>query len=87
MPEIGLGTACTSQRRKAAPNPLNPDLMADRERLAEVASLLAAGFLRCWLHKAPQSADVGLAIPRTSSEVCVCPPEADKPKSEGEKSL
>jgi hypothetical protein len=58
-------------------NPLNPELMPAKERLAEVASLLARGFLRARL-RAAEKCQKGLAILRTSSHEC------PKPKSEGE---
>lgn len=68
-------------------NAIDPDQIPAESRLQQVASLLAAGFLRWWLHKADQGADGGLAILRTSSEVCVCPPQAGQPSSAGEMSL
>ena len=52
--------------------------MSATERLAEVAALLAAGFLRYWRREAVDGGEKDLAILRTSSEVC---PE---PTSEGE---
>ena len=64
-------------------HPIIDQISAD-ERLRELSSLLAAGFLRYWPHKAAKGADEGLAILRTSSEVCACPPEAGEPSSEGE---
>jgi hypothetical protein len=33
-------------------NPLDPELMSAKERIEEVACLLARGFLRYWLRKA-----------------------------------
>ena len=59
-------------------NTVDPELMTAKERLTEVASLLALGFLRYWLRKAADGRENGLAIPRTSSDEC------PKPKSEGE---
>jgi hypothetical protein len=70
-----------------AVNALDPEQMSAKERLQEATALLAAGFLRWWLHKAATGADGGLAILRTSSEVCACPPEVGEPSSEGEMSL
>jgi hypothetical protein len=87
MAELGLGTAGRSQVQEAAPNRLDPERMSAGARLQEIASLLAAGFLRLRLHKAHKGADGGLAILRTSSEVCACPPEVGEPSSEGEMSL
>lgn len=87
MPELGRDTLERSNRGKAASNPLEPELMAARERLAEVASLMAVGFLRYWLHKADKGDNAGLAILRTSSEVCGCPPQAGEPTSEEETRL
>jgi len=51
-------------------NPLSPDLLSAHERLAEVGSLLAAGFLRHLAHRAAQGAPVGLDVLRTSSDEC-----------------
>ena len=42
--------------------------MTGIERVAEVASLLAAGYLRYWLQKGADGAENGLAILRTSSD-------------------
>ena len=81
MAELGVGTVGRSQMRKVAPNRLIPDQMSANSRLQEIASLLAAGFLRHWLRKAAKGAGGGLAILRTSSEVCACPPEAGEPSS------
>jgi hypothetical protein len=57
---------------------VDPDQLSPDERIQEVASLLAAGFLRYWLKKAVDGGEKDLAILRTSSEVC------PKPTSEGE---
>jgi hypothetical protein len=57
---------------------LDPDQLTPDERIHEVASLLAAGFVRHWLHRAVDAGEKDLAILRTSSEVC------DEPQSEGE---
>lgn len=81
MPERWLDTIRYSRTGRAVSNALAPELMAADERLAEVASLLASGFLRHSLRKAAQGADVGLAILRTSSDVCGCPPQAGEPRS------
>jgi len=59
-------------------NALCPDQISADERLHEVASLLAAGFLRHWLRKSSDWREKELDFLRTSSEVC---PE---PTSEGE---
>jgi hypothetical protein len=59
-------------------NALAPDLMTGIERVAEVASLLATGFLRHRLRRAPDGGEKDLAIPRLSSDSCV------EPTSEGE---
>ena len=59
-------------------NPLDPELMTAEERLAEVASLLARGFLRARLRTAEKSRR-GLAIPGEPSDSCL------KPKSAGER--
>ena len=74
-------------------NPLDPELMSAKERLAEVSSLLARGFLRARL-RAAEKCQNGLAIPRTWSDECpkwlggLCPPswrpKAQPPESEGE---
>jgi len=76
------------------PNPTGPELMSAKERLAEVAALLARGFLRYWLRKAaggretcpPSVGRNGLAILRTSSHECPKPATgpAGEPESEGE---
>ena len=47
-------------------------------RLKETASLLALGFVRWWLRKAPDGRENGLDVLRTSSDEC------PKPSSEGE---
>ena len=73
--QIALVRPTTGHR---SPNPTGPELMTAKERLSEVASLLARGFLRYWLRKAADGAENGLAIPRTSSDEC------PKPESEGE---
>ena len=59
-------------------NALHPDQMPADDRLREVASLLAAGFLRHWAARAVDGGEKGLDVLRTSSEVC------DEPQSEGE---
>jgi hypothetical protein len=59
-------------------NSLNPDQLSPDNRLQEVASVLAVGFLRYWRREAVDGGEKDLAIPRTSSEVC------PKPTSEGE---
>jgi hypothetical protein len=59
-------------------NALHPDQMPPDDRLREVASLLAAGFLRHWAARAVDGGEKGLDVLRTSSEVC------PKPTSEGE---
>jgi hypothetical protein len=77
MPELGLDTLGRSNRGKSAPNPLDPELLTAQERLAEVASLLARGFLRHRLRAAKQR-EKPLAIPAEPSLHWV------KPKSEEE---
>lgn len=75
-----------------AVNAVAPEQMSADQRLQEVISLLSAGFLRYRLRKAADGGETcppavwrdGLAILRTSSDSCVNPPEAGKPKSEGE---
>lgn len=62
----------------APSDPRTPDLMTAARRLREVASLLAAGFLRHWGRKGSDSGDTGLDFLRPSSDQC---PE---PTSEGE---
>jgi len=94
MPEPRLDTLGCQKAGKSAPNPLDPELMPAKERLAEVASLLAKGFLRHWLRKAADGRENGLAILRTSSHECpkwlggICPPpwrpKAKPPESGGE---
>jgi hypothetical protein len=61
-----------------SPNPTDPERMSADERLREVASLLAIGFLRYRLRRAADGRENGLAILRTSSDSCV------EPKPEGE---
>jgi hypothetical protein len=81
MRERGAGTIGRYQMREAASNRVDPERISPDDRLRELSSLLAAGFLRHWLHKAARAADdreKGLAILRTPSEVCA------KPTSEGE---
>jgi len=53
--------------------PLN---MSPDSRLREVASLLAAGFLRHWLRESPDWREKELDFLRTSSEVCPEPTSA-----------
>ena len=67
-------------------NALDPEQMSADQRLQEVVSLLSTGFLRHWLHKAADGGEKGLAILRTSSEVCAEPATrpAGEPTSEGE---
>jgi hypothetical protein len=74
-------------------NLLDPELMSAKERIEEVASLLARGFLRARL-RAAEKCQNGLAILRTSSHECpkwlggLCPPpwrpKAQPPESVGE---
>ena len=45
MPEPRLDTLGCPKARKSAPNPLDPELMPAKERIEEVASLLARGRL------------------------------------------
>jgi hypothetical protein len=52
--------------------------MAAAQRLQEVTSLLALGFLRWWATRAPDGGDRGLDVLRTSSDEC------PKLESEGE---
>lgn len=78
MPERGVGTATCLNWRKTPSSPLLPERMAAKERLHEVASLLATGFLRHWLRKAPDGRENGLDVLRTPSDVC------PRPSSEGE---
>ncbi|MGD0111435.1 MAG: hypothetical protein ABSD48_06195 [Armatimonadota bacterium] len=59
-------------------NALHPDQLSPDDRLQEVASLLAVGFLRYWRREAVDGGEKGLDVLRTSSEVC------DEPQSEGE---
>jgi len=78
MREPRLDTRGCPKAGKSAPNPLDPELMTAKERLAEVASLLARGFLRYWLRKAADGRENGVAILRSSSHEC------PKPESGGE---
>jgi len=78
MRERGAGTIGRYQMREAAPSPVDPERMSADERIHEVASLLAAGFLRYRAGRAADGGEKGLAILRTPSEVCV------EPTSEGE---
>jgi hypothetical protein len=57
---------------------LDPDRLPADARLHEVASLLAAGFLRSWAAQAVDAGEKHLAFSSTSSEVC------SQPRSEGE---
>ena len=59
-------------------NALCPDQISADQRLHEVASLVAAGFLRYWRKKAAPGPEKDLDVLRTSSDVCA------KPQSEGE---
>ena len=59
-------------------NGLDPEHMPADARLREVASILAAGFLRYWRKRCPVFGEKDLDVLRTSSEVC------PKPRSEGE---
>ena len=70
MPRPRLDTLGDPKAGKSAPNPLDPEHMTAKERLDEVASLLAWGFLRHWLRKAAGGRENGLAIPRASSHEC-----------------
>ena len=67
-----------SESRIMATNPQDAEGMAGTERVAQVASLLAAGFLRYRLRKGADGGENGLAILRTSSD------ESVEPKSGGE---
>jgi hypothetical protein len=58
-------------------NSLDPNLMTAKERLLEVAELLAQGFLRVHLQRIKERKC--LAIPGASSDSC------SEPKSRGEK--
>jgi len=88
--QIALVRPTTGHRSR---NPTGPEMMTAHERLAEVASLLARGFLRARL-RAAEKRQNGLAILRTSSHECPkwlggpCPPpwrpKAKPPESEGE---
>jgi len=78
MSELGLGTAGRSNMREAAPDLLDPERIPADDRLQEIASLLARGFVRYWRREAVDGGEKDLAILRTSSEVC------DEPQSEGE---
>ena len=53
-------------------NLLQPDLMSARERIDEVACLLARGFLRYHLRRV-DAEKIGLDVPRPSSDQCVEP--------------
>jgi hypothetical protein len=63
--------------RSASAGPC-PDQTPANERLREVISLLAAGFLRSRAGRAVDAGEKDLDVLRTSSEVCV------EPQSEGE---
>ena len=78
MPETGLDTLGRSNKGKSASNPLDPELLTAQERLQEVASLLALGFLRHRL-RAAKRREKPLAIPREPSDSC------SKPRPRGEK--
>jgi len=78
MRERGAGTIGRYQMREAASNRVDPERISPDDRLRELSSLLAAGFLRHWLKKAVDGGEKGLAILRTPSEVCA------RPTSEGE---
>ncbi len=56
----------------------SPDRMGADERLQEVISLLAVGFLRSRATRAVDGGEKDLDVLRTSSEVC------HEPQSEGE---
>ena len=62
----------------ACPNPVCPEHISSDERLQEVTSLLAAGFLRYWASRRADGGENCLDVLRTSSDECV------KPRSEGE---
>ena len=49
MPEARSDTLGCPKTGKSAPNPLDPELLTAKERIEEVASLLARGFLRARL--------------------------------------
>jgi len=78
MPDRGVGTTGCFPVGKAAPNRVDPERMPADERLQEVASLLAAGFLRYRSARAVDGGEKDLDFLRTSSEVY------RKPQSEGE---
>jgi len=78
MAEERLDTLGCLKGANSAPNPLDPDLLTARERVAEVASLLARGFLRSRLRSA-RKCQRDLAIPAEPSDSCL------KPKSAGER--
>ena len=78
MPEGRLDTLGRSKAANSAPNALDPSLMSTGERLEEVASLLALGFLRHRL-RAAKRREKPLAIPGEPSDSC------SKPRPRGEK--
>jgi hypothetical protein len=69
---------CDGTRTLAASTPPDPDGLPAGERLHEVISLLAAGFLRSWLARAVDGGEKDLDVLRTPSDVC------PQPRSEGE---
>ena len=77
-PDTQSGTTGVTRVPFASPGALSPHLLSADARLQEVASLLAAGFLRHWRRRAPDFGEKDLDVLRTSSEVC------PKPQSEGE---
>jgi len=78
MAEAGMDTLRCPKAGNAAPNPLDPQLLTAQERLAEVASLLAWGFLRQWLRTAKRR-EKPLAIPGEPSDSCSKPrPQREK---------
>ena len=48
-----------TSRRAAGPNPLPPERMTDRERLAEACAILAAGILRLRAAQVEVASDAG----------------------------
>jgi len=46
MPELGSDAAGSSRMRRVAPNTLDPEMMRAKERLQELARILADGYQR-----------------------------------------
>lgn len=78
MARIGRDTEARYRGPRLGPNRTSVSELPAHVRLQEVASLLAAGFLRHWARQAWDEREEALDFQRTSSDSCA------RPSSEGE---